>query len=151
MKCLCRSKQKFEFLSFENCHASWELCFFFLHKRRTKHFQILTHIQLHWIVLVLVFNYPCSSFYLQQQDARKSSTKSLRKWQLLMKNMWLGNWTWKLQKWKRIEKCKIAISKKWFAKYFLENVPGPKTFPTGGVPKNELDALKKYHDVLWNT
>ena len=47
------------------------------------------------------------------------------------------------------QKSKTVISKKWFAKYFFENVPGPKfSFPTGGAPKNKLDVLKKYHDVL---
>ena len=46
-------------------------------------------------------------------------------------------------------KSKSVISEKWFAKYFFENVPGPKfSFPTGGAPKNKLDVLKKYHDVL---
>ena len=46
------------------------------------------------------------------------------------------------------QNSKSAISKKWFAKYFFENVPGPKSFPTGSARKNKRDVLKKYHDVL---
>ena len=45
-------------------------------------------------------------------------------------------------------KSKSVISKKWFTKYFFENVPGPKSFLTGSAPKNKRDVLKKYHDVL---
>ena len=47
------------------------------------------------------------------------------------------------------QKYKTAISKKWFTKYFFENVPpGAKSFPNGGALKNKRDLLKKYRDVL---
>ena len=46
------------------------------------------------------------------------------------------------------QKSKSAISKKWFATFFFENVPGAKSFPNGSALKNERDALKKYSDVL---